>query len=351
MTAAPPVGTEAWWKNPERVVASSDPDTATAQTIAIMSRHVRHAATDGQVQHFAGRAVQQFSGMSGLTASNDYAQAAAAAWWWCKLYIKFVHHELILRARLGEANHLQGLITPDALVRMAQPTGDCAIFSECLAAFLAVYGVPFEFVTVAANPAEPDIFSHVYVYAVMPDGSRLPLDASHGPFPGWQVPTGHTTRRQVWNAAGEPVADLGARFDGLHHYGLRGMGGFGDVITLDDGTTIDMGAGSGSTGDYFTDNYTPTAGFVAGGLTPAASPSSGFNWGSTISNLLNQWTKIGGQVIAPTVSYTRDKYGNLVYSAPAGSASSLPALSSVGSSPLVWLAVAAGLFLVVGMKK
>ncbi len=204
------------------MVASSDPDTATEQTIGIMCEHVRNAARDPLVIETARAARERFGQMAGDT--DVAAQIAAGSWWWCKTFVKFVHHELILRNRLGEAGHLQGLISPEVLVRMKKPEGDCAIFSECVAAFLTTHGIPFEFVTVAANPREPEIFSHVYLYAVLPDGARLPLDASHGDYPGWQVPSAHVSRRQVWDANGNRVADRGSRFDGLHNYGMRGVG-------------------------------------------------------------------------------------------------------------------------------
>jgi hypothetical protein len=166
-----------------------------------MAGHVRHAAGDPIVRETAQRAFDQFGKLHGAA---DARAIAESAWWWCKVYLTFVHHEFIIRQRLGEAGHLQGLISPEVLVRMDKPEGDCAIFSECLGAFLTSFGVPFEFVTVAANPNEPGIFSHVFVYAVMPDGQRLPLDASHGKYPGWQVPSAHVSRRQVWPVTARP---------------------------------------------------------------------------------------------------------------------------------------------------
>lgn len=248
LAGAPPISSQAFWDRPERVVASADPDTATAQTIQIMCQHVKAGAADPYVRDMARGAAGQF-GKLGVRRSGtstgvsdagpvDAAAVAGAAWWWCKIYVKFAHHDFIIHSRLGETGHLQGLISPEVLVRMDKPEGDCAIFSECVAAFLTVFGVPYEFVTVAVNPNEPTIFSHVYLYAVLPDGSRLPLDASHGQYPGWQVPSGHVSRRQVWDANGNPVTDQGSRFDGLHNYAIRGMG--------DDAQT-----GSGETGsDY-----------------------------------------------------------------------------------------------------
>jgi hypothetical protein len=118
-----------------------------------------------------------------------------------------------------------------------------------VAAFLTVFGIPYEFVTVAANPNEPEIFSHVYLYAVLPDGSRLPLDASHGDYPGWQVPSAHVSRRQVWDADGNAVADKGSRFDGLHNYRMR-RGGLGD-----ENLSGETGSDYGVIPDYSTAQY------------------------------------------------------------------------------------------------
>jgi hypothetical protein len=223
LAGTPPITSPEFWQRPERVEASADPDTATAQTIQIMCGHVKRASQDEFVRAMARSAQAQFARLSGVSAA-DAQSIAGAAFWWCKVFIKFVHHDFIIRQRLGETGHLQGLISPEVLVRMDKPQGDCAIFSECVAAFLTVFGIPFEFVTAAVNPKEPEIFSHVYLYAVLPDGSRLPLDASHGDYPGRQVPSVHVSRRQVWDADGNPVADRGSRFDGLHNYGMRGLG-------------------------------------------------------------------------------------------------------------------------------
>ncbi len=202
---------------------SSDPDTATAETIQVMADHVRKGAADPLVTLAAQSAVDQFAGLA--DAGLGPATPGACAFWWAKQYLRFVHHEFIIRRRLGEAGHLQGLISPEVLANQVAagetPDGDCAIYSDLLGAFLTVLGVPFEYVTVAVNPSEPDVYSHVFIYEVLPDGSRLPLDASHGDYPGWQVPTAHVSRRQVWDSNGNPVADRGPRFSGLGAYGLR----------------------------------------------------------------------------------------------------------------------------------
>jgi len=77
-------------------------------------------------------------------------------------------------AWLGESDQMQLLISPDVLLRSGRKVGDCAIYSELACALLACNGVDYEFVTVAVNPSQPEVFSHVYVYAVLPDGRALP---------------------------------------------------------------------------------------------------------------------------------------------------------------------------------
>lgn len=300
LAGSPPIESPEFWARPFRVPASPDSDTATAQTIEIMAGHVRAAARDRLVQETARRALDQFGGLAsagaggtdgGIRSPEVTARAiAGAAFWWCKVYVRFVHHEFIIRQRLGESGHLQGLISPDVLVRMNNPEGDCAIFSECVAAFLTALGVPCEFVTVAVNPNEPQIFSHVYLYAVMPDGSRLPLDASHGLYPGWQVPSSDVSRRQVWDASGNPVADRGSRFDGLHNYGMRQ--GLGDVCNpmdadYDYNFCVSQAAALGQepaidTGAAFVDY---TTGQPYSGTTYTAPSQNSAQWASFASSL------------------------------------------------------------------
>ena len=222
LSGAPPIESPAFWAQPIRVPASPDPDTATAQTIGIMCGHVKNAARDLVVIGTARDARERFSRIDGN--GQAVRDIAAAAWWWPKLFCKFTLHDFIIRERLGEVGHLQGLISPEVLVRMDRPEGDCAIFSECIAAFLRVLGVGYEWVTVAVNPREPEIFSHVYLYAILPDGSRLPLDASHGDYPGWEAPNcGRIKEWKVQPNWEESLLDSGLIVGGLiaAYFGLQ----------------------------------------------------------------------------------------------------------------------------------
>lgn len=294
------------------MAASPDPDTATAQTIAIMCGHVRKASADEVVKQTAGRAAEQFAGLAG-TGRQDVYSLATAAFWWCKVFIKFVHHELIIRQRLGESGHLQGLISPEVLVRMEHPEGDCAIFTECVCAFLRVFGIPYEIVTVAVSPDEPTIFSHVYLYAVLPDGTRLPLDASHGDYPGWQVPSAHVSRRQVWDANGNAIADQGSRFDGLHNYGLRGLGA---MICDDTGTCWDDGTGGAP--DISTEPTLTYAQLLAAGNAPCTCVNGTCieNGNSCASPAGNSILCSDGVTWAPSTASCPGGSGSIAYTAP-----------------------------------
>jgi hypothetical protein len=381
LPGTPPIGSADFWGQPFRVPAAADPDAATAQTIGIMCGHVKNAAADSLVQQTAASALKQFGMVKGspmlygLGLPDQPAVTAGAAWWWCKLYINFVHHEMLLRKHLGESGHLQGLISPEVLVRMEKPEGDCAIFSECIAAFLTVFGIPYEFVTVAVNRSEPEIFSHVYLYAVLPDGSRLPLDASHGTHPGWQVPSGDVFRRQVWDSDGNAVADRGSRFDGLHNYGLRGMSGFGaagDCLAYDElGVCTKIDGGTQSYDVPVHSAIDPNAGLEPGavwgpvGSAPvyadpvtkvpgyAAPSQNSAQWASFANTLLKSGLTLAeinaiqpGTVVGPNGQILRQAPG---FAVPVGSAASLALAPGSLSSMLPWLLLAGGAFLFMSM--
>ena len=76
-----------------------------------------------------------------------------------------------------------------------QPVEDCDGYSTYAASLLTHLNVPCAFVTVAVDPRAPDEYSHVYL-AVYPNGERVPFDASHGPYVGWEVPNPYGKRRE-----------------------------------------------------------------------------------------------------------------------------------------------------------
>jgi hypothetical protein len=230
-------------RNPGVLWSSSDPFEATAQTVEYMCRLIRDSLADGVVQRATGDAC-------GAVASPE------AVWSWVKSHLRFVHHQKLLVAWLGAPDELQLLIRPDALLKMREPKGDCAVYTCLVCAMLDCCGLPWEIVTVAVDPRQPAIFSHVYPRAILADGRRVVLDASHGQYPGWEVPAEHMSAKQVWDMEGRPIGDDAApRFTGLHGYlyggaDKRGLGQCDDDtgIACDDGGSGSSTGTGGSTG-------------------------------------------------------------------------------------------------------
>jgi hypothetical protein len=74
-----------------------------------------------------------------------------------------------------------------------------------VAALCESAGIPCGFVTVAADPADPSQYSHVYAVAYPKDEFgrrvRVPIDASHGEYAGWEVPD-RFNKRKEWMIGG-----------------------------------------------------------------------------------------------------------------------------------------------------
>lgn len=186
-----------------------------------MCELIQESADDSVTQDAARVAIATFG-----HGAREPREQAKAVWWFVKHVIRFRLDEPFVREMFGRPDTLEFLISPALMFRSQQREGDCDDFTMAICALLECCGIGWEILTVAANPREPGTFSHVYPRAVLPDGSRLPLDASHGKFPGWQVPRAHVSRVQCWNSDGEMVDDAGSNvWDGLHGYAMRrGLG-------------------------------------------------------------------------------------------------------------------------------
>jgi hypothetical protein len=162
--------------------ASPDNDTATQQTVSAMCEHVRLAATDPVVQRFAQDALNR------LGPNSSERDRCAAAWKATKHWIHFENDEPLL-AKLGKPDELELLVNPAVMVRLPvkDRKGDCDDFTMLLCALLqCMGGIQWNIVTIKANRADPEQWSHVYAEAILSDG-RFPLDASHGPKPGLEA--------------------------------------------------------------------------------------------------------------------------------------------------------------------
>jgi transglutaminase-like putative cysteine protease len=186
-------------------LAVSDSAESTAQTARIMCEHIRRDAYSPIVRALAAR-------ICAAAHSKTAADAARAVWLYVKQRVRFVHHEEQIARLFGERDQLQLLIAPAALLQMADPAGDCAIFTMLVCALLTTLGIRAQVVCLCCDIQEPARFSHVYSRAWIPESnSWLALDASHGSHPGWKVPARDTFREQQYDTNGNCAADIVTR--------------------------------------------------------------------------------------------------------------------------------------------
>jgi hypothetical protein len=265
---------------------TQDSDLATAQTIATMCEHIHRAARDPLVQRTAQHAEASWGAArpSAIVAARfglDGASVGPGCFWWVKHRVKVLRHSEFKALLAAYPEKRQLLVAPEVVLRAPNPAGDCSTFSMLLAAMLETLGVDWELVTVAVEPADPMLYSHVFVRAVLFDGRRVTLDGSHGEYPGWEVPRAHQFRRQVWDSAGEPIDDEAPVVSQLHEYRRRGLG---DTYWDANGNLVDTSAGTidpstGQTYDMAAILAEPVAPYGSGTI-PASgvvAPSGGTN--------------------------------------------------------------------------
>jgi hypothetical protein len=163
------------------------PDEQVRLTIDLMRERVREDAAEPGFREYARQVVGGLTGMA----------AADAAWRHVKGVIRFHRDEELgsgLSSVVGEGvadDTVEFIIRPAEMAKFVaagKACGDCDDFSMYLACLLEASGVPCAFVTVAADGRAPDQYSHVYVRAYPEDAEPISLDASHGDYPGWEVP-------------------------------------------------------------------------------------------------------------------------------------------------------------------
>jgi hypothetical protein len=152
----------------ERPPGSSD-DADTEQTIGYMRQYAIEDSRSPIVRRAA------------LAASSAGADPRAAVHEWIRGHVRYAPGESFVPWRPDPESD-QVLIRPVDLLTMPEPAGDCAVFSMLAAAMLRALGIECSYKTVKADPEHPGQFSHVYVIA-----GDLAIDASHGPYPGWEV--------------------------------------------------------------------------------------------------------------------------------------------------------------------
>jgi hypothetical protein len=98
---------------------------------------------------------------------------------------------------------VETFIPPAVQAQLIQMRGqgieDCDGFTMYGACLLSALGVPVSMCTVSAERDRPRLFSHVYLVAYW-NGMRIPMDLSHGPYPGWECPNLGRMREWVVSA-------------------------------------------------------------------------------------------------------------------------------------------------------
>lgn len=171
-------------------------DISTRDTIQQMVRLAKAYSTDPTVQSAVASAT------SYLPIDAPSSEVVEAIYDWIKANIQFVEDESVLAEVFGYGADKELLLTPPRLLTMPSPAGDCDDYSTLLASMLigSDSNVGVSFVTVAVDDSQPNRFSHVYVLASLPCGESVPLDASHGQYPGWEAEGIY--RKQVWKITG-----------------------------------------------------------------------------------------------------------------------------------------------------
>ena len=178
----------------------SHPDAQVAQTMTIMAAR---ASEDAKRPDFKAHAARIFAGAD----PSDTQEIINRAFRHVKNAIHFQRDEVSGAGLAGvePADLIEFIVRPADMARYVDrgiAIGDCDDFSMYLAALLATQGLQTKFCTVAADEHFRDQFSHVYVVCYT-DGQRIPLDASHGDYPGWEVAMERPVwRTQEWPACG-----------------------------------------------------------------------------------------------------------------------------------------------------
>jgi hypothetical protein len=238
-------------------------------------------------------------------------------------------------------------------------------------------------VTVAADPENPERWSHVFPMAQL-GNVNMPMDASHGKFPGWMVPREHIFRWQAWDLNGNPVEAFPTQMKNtLHGYvpqgmrmrrgvrrrGMRGLGQDPGDSSGDPG--MDLGQGEGDTpissspplvfsmptatqagltevGGVVSSPTLTTSGVTPGTCVGSGCTSSGSSTDLTavLNSLITGGLKAAQLATLPAGYTLNPATGQLVYT---GQSAATAQLTSSFASILPWLAIGAVALIVLPM--
>ncbi len=168
---------------------SDDPDEQVEQTIGFMKDYASEDARSGVLLADVNRA---YRSQDAVGDTFDYLRRNGTRG------MQFVQDEVNgAPFERGDAPGgwrpvVETLMRPADQAICTDPQGDCDDFAMYGAGHLIARGVPVAYATVAADAKTPGQFTHVYLVAYPNEGPyagmRVPLDLSHGPSVGWEVP-------------------------------------------------------------------------------------------------------------------------------------------------------------------
>ena len=173
-----------YWGMPVMITdKATDPyntDLSTSQTIEQMIAIARSSASSPKIRNVVNTCLES------LPDKPTNKDLARKLFYWCKNNVKFVEDEQVIGQELGYQDvYKELLITPDVLLNMPTPMGDCDDYSMLLASLLVCAQIPCRYTAIAADKGQPNKFSHVYVSALI-DGRWVGMDVPYGSTIGWE---------------------------------------------------------------------------------------------------------------------------------------------------------------------
>lgn len=186
-------------------------DVETAQTVLMMDEL---AERDAPTRTVISATLDALSA-AGLDLDSPPEDKARAIYWYLKRRIRYV--PIPGTSPLVD----QTLIPPASLLAMPDPEADCPQFSMLASAMLRVCCVPSHFKTIAADPAYPDTYSHVYNVVEIENGRFLPFDSSNGPEPGAEYSS--PSKSRVWPQRNRTCTSTGRKSSMVRTHTHRGF--------------------------------------------------------------------------------------------------------------------------------
>lgn len=300
-------------------------DVETAQTIAYMEELASFDAGERSVIEATHRALEE----AGLDMTATPIEKAKAIFWWLKRTIRYVP------TPGTSVNVDQTLIAPSAMLAMQDPEGDCPQFSMLAAAMFRICCVTCLFKTIAAEPAFPNLFSHVYNVVEVAPGTFMPFDSSNGPAPGAEF--AKPLKQRVWprtvpDRCRQKKGNVLMIRSGSAPSGWRNGKLRGSLRDLDVYSDTDSIADQVAAINDLSDSV-----YGSGSGSPSTSRSGSSLWATIANDVTQLAAPLIRQATAPKPYYVTNAQGQQVLFNP--STGQIAGSGSLSMSPTAWLLI------------